>query len=111
MAMLNRVLRQVSDGVGVRSRVMAVLSYLGVLCFIPLLFSRDDAFVSFHARQGLVIWGWGVLALFSLGIPGFGWFFRFSGSFVTILSVIGIVSALLQQTWKFPLIGDLADQL
>ena len=94
-----------------RSRVMAALSYLGILCFIPLLFSRGDAFVAFHARQGLVIWGWGVLALLALAIPGFGWFYKISSSLIPILSFIGILSALLLQSWKFPLIGDVAERL
>ncbi len=94
-----------------RSRLLAALSYLGILCFVPLLFSRGDRFVDFHARQGLVIWAWGVLALFSLVIPGFHWFFAFSSSVIAVLSFIGVVSAVLLQTWKFPLIGDIADRL
>jgi len=100
----------VPDG-EVRSRVMAGLSYLGILCFVPLLFNRDDGFVAFHARQGLVIWGWGVLALFSLGIPGFGWFFRFSSSLIMMACLIGLVSVLLRKSWKLPLVGDLAERL
>ncbi len=94
-----------------RSRIMASLSYLGILCFIPLLFARDDEFVSFHARQGLVLWAWGVLAIFTLALPGLGWFFALSSSLVPILSVIGLVSALLLQAWKFPLISVIAEKL
>ncbi|MEI8397473.1 MAG: hypothetical protein WCF85_22380 [Rhodospirillaceae bacterium] len=104
-------LEQAFDGVAVRSRLMAGFSYLGVLCFVPLLFNRDDPFVGFHARQGLVIWIWGVLALFALSIPGFGWFFRFSASLITTLSLIGLVSVALRKTWKFPFIHDLAEKL
>ena len=50
---------------GVRTTVMAALSYLSVLCFVPLLVDRDYEFVYFHAKQGLVIWMCGVLALFA----------------------------------------------
>ena len=94
-----------------RTRVMASMSYLGILCFVPLLFGRDDDFISFHARQGLVLWAWGVLAIFSLAIPGLGWFFTVSSSLITVVSLIGFVTALFLQAWKFPLIGDLADRL
>ncbi len=94
-----------------RSRVMAAMSYLGILCFVPLLFSRDDDFVFFHARQGLVLWSWGVLAIFSLVLPGFGWFFTVSSSLITVLSLVGFLSAAFLHTWKFPLIGDLAETL
>ena len=95
----------------VRSRLMAGLSYLGMLCFVPLLFNRGDQFVAFHARQGLVLWIWGVLALFALYLPGFGWFFRLSASLITTLSLIGLVSVVLLRTWKFPFIHDLAEKL
>ena len=64
---------------GARTTVMAALSYLSVLCFVPLLVDRDDEFVYFHAKQGLVIWMWGVLALFALHVPVLGkWIFGFS---------------------------------
>lgn len=58
-----------------------------------------------------MIWGWGVLALFSLGIPGFGWFFRFSSSLIMMACLIGLVSVLLRKSWKLPLVGDLAERL
>ncbi len=94
-----------------RSRLMAALSYLGILCFIPLLFSHGDSFVAFHARQGLVLWGVSVLALIMLTIPGLGWFFKIASSLIPLLSIIGLISALLLQSWKFPLIGDVAERL
>lgn len=100
-----------SGGRGTRSLVMAAFSYLGVLCFVPLLFNRDDPFVGFHARQGLVLWAWGVLALFALGLPGAGWFFRTSVSMVSMLSVIGLISVSLGKTWRFPFIHDLSEKL
>ena len=94
-----------------RSRTMASISYLGILCFVPLLFGQDDEFVAFHARQGLVLWAWGVLALFSLAIPGRGWFVTVSSTLITALSLIGFLTALFLQTWRFPLVGDVADRL
>ncbi|MEI8395110.1 MAG: hypothetical protein WCF85_10270 [Rhodospirillaceae bacterium] len=97
--------------VDVRARLMAALSYLGVLCFIPLLFNRDDGFVNFHARQGVVLWAWSALALLSLTLPGLGWFFRISTGMISMLSLFGLVAVALNKTWKYPLIGDLAEKL
>ena len=94
-----------------RSRLMAAMSYLGILCFVPLLFSRGDEFISFHARQGLVIWDWGVLAVFTLAIPGLGWFFSLSSSIIVIMSGIGILSSALLQEWRLPFVAGLADRL
>ena len=95
-----------------RSRLMGILSYLGVLCLIPLIFSRDDAFVNFHARQGLVLWIWAVLAIFSLHIPILGAFF-FSSSvfFIMVLTLVGLLSVLLSRMWRIPVIGTLAGKL
>ena len=35
--------------------VMCVLSYLGILSLIPLFLKKDDAFIQWHAKQGLVM--------------------------------------------------------
>jgi uncharacterized membrane protein len=40
---------------GEKNIVMAVLAYLGILIIIPYLVARDEAFVRFHIRQGLVL--------------------------------------------------------
>ncbi|MEO5330447.1 MAG: hypothetical protein H7839_00370 [Magnetococcus sp. YQC-5] len=91
---------------------MALLSYLGMMCLVPLIFCRNDAFVHFHARQGLVLWVWGVLAIFSLHLPIIGLFF-FSGSVfaITLLSLVGLISVLLSKTWSIPVLGTLAQKL
>ncbi len=109
--MLKSALAWVPKGKDVRSPLMAAFSYLGVLCFVPLLFNRDDPFVSFHARQGFVIWICGVLALLALSLPGFGWFFRLSASLIATLSLAGLVAVALHKTWKFPIIHGLSEKL
>ncbi len=94
-----------------RSRIMGAFSYMGILCFVPLVMGRDDAFVNFHARQGIVLWMWLVIAIFTLQVPGLGWFFSFSSSFITIMSLFGIISAIFLQMWKLPLVSYFADRL
>ena len=97
---------------GTRSRLLATCSYLGVLCFVPLMLNQDDEYVFFHAKQGLVIWMWGVLALFALHLPGIGkWFFSVSALAVLALSVLGVISVLLNKAWKLPIVGQVADLL
>ena len=97
---------------GTRSRFMAVMSYLGILCLVPLILNRDDEFVYFHAKQGLVIWMWAVLAIFALHIPGIGrWLFNFSALAVVIFSVVGIISASLKRAWKLPIVNSLSSRI
>lgn len=100
-----------SEG-GVRSRLMAALSYLGILCFVPLMMNQDDEYVYFHAKQGLVIWMWGVLALFTLHVPGIGkGLFAVSTMVVLVLSLIGLIAVALNKAWKLPLVHPLAAKI
>jgi fumarate reductase subunit D len=97
---------------GISSRVLAAMSYLGVLSLVPLVMNRDDSYVQFHARQGVVLWMWEVLAIYTLLVPGVGqFFFRITSIACLVLSVIGVVSVLLGRAWKFPIIGDWAARL
>jgi uncharacterized membrane protein len=88
---------------------MAAMSYMGILCFVPLLTNKTDEFVYFHAKQGLVIWMWGVLAAFALHLPGIGKFlFSVLATAVLAFSLIGLVAVLLNKAWKLPLIHSVA---
>jgi uncharacterized membrane protein len=93
----------------IRTMVLGALSYLGALCFIPLMISDNDEFVLFHARQGLILWGWSVLAGLSLFLPGIGKpFFAISSIIVLVLSVAGIASVAMRKAWKLPLVYSLS---
>ncbi|MEO5378098.1 MAG: hypothetical protein H7832_10010 [Magnetococcus sp. DMHC-6] len=95
-----------------QTRFMASLSYMGVLCLVPMLFNRRDEFIHFHARQGLVLWIWGVISIFSLHIPVVGgFFFSFSVFVITVLSLLGILSVMLTRKWRLPVISILTKWL
>ncbi|MBF0170019.1 MAG: hypothetical protein HQK87_02845 [Nitrospinae bacterium] len=97
---------------GFRSKFLAAISYLGILCLVPLVLNGRDQFVSFHARQGLVLWIWGVLAIFSLHLPVIGGlFFSMSALLIMVFSFIGLVSVLMEKAWRFPVIGNWAMSL
>ncbi|MEO5363059.1 MAG: hypothetical protein H7838_05485 [Magnetococcus sp. DMHC-8] len=97
---------------GWSTRVLAAMSYLGVLSLVPLVMNRNDSYVQFHARQGVILWMWEVLAIYTLLVPAVGQlFFRVSSLICLILSVVGVLSVLLGRAWKFPLIGDWAARL
>ena len=88
---------------------MGVLVYLGILVIIPYLVAKDDSFVKFHIKQGLVLvviefimWIlgmillplWMLLAIINLG--------------VFVLIIIGIVNVVQGKEQKLPLVGDFA---
>ena len=98
-----------AEGKGYRSVLLAALSYLGILVFVPLVVNKDDEYVLFHSRQGLVLWVWSVLALLTLHLPVVGeWFFGFSSMAILVLSVAGLASVAFRRAWRLPLISSLA---
>ncbi len=92
--------------------VFGILSYLGILVLIPLLIKKDDDFVHFHAKQGLVmLLIWIAVWIISL-VPFIGWVI---GSLLyialLIVSLIAIVKVLMGQKWEIPLVRTYADKL
>lgn len=95
-----------------RTRLLAAMSYVGILCLIPLIFDKKSEYVRFHARQGLVLWLWTLLAVFSLLFGGIGGFFlTFSVVIIAFLSVMGVASVVFSQNWRLPVIAILAEKL
>lgn len=94
---------------GVSERgLMAALSYVGVLVLVPLLLRRDNPFVVFHAKQGLV-----VLLGFIVSLLAAQWIAVVGSTLflvLLVLDVIALVQALLGRRWRIPGISYLADR-
>lgn len=87
--------------------LFAALSYVGVLVLIPLLLRRDDPYVSFHAKQGLVILiGFVIALLAARWAPVVG---NVLFLILLLVDVVALVQALLGRWWKIPLLGLVAD--
>ncbi len=88
----------------------AILSYIPLLCFIPLLNMKDNKEARFHARQGVILFLIELVAVLFLveGISDF----VFKGILIVAvaLSVVGIYFALQGKSYKLPIISDLADK-
>ena len=91
-------------------RLAAILSYIPLLCFIPLLNMKDNKEARFHARQGVILFLIELVAVLFLvdGISDF----VFKGILIVAvaLSVVGIYFALQGKSYKLPIISDLADK-
>ncbi|MEO5339591.1 MAG: hypothetical protein H7837_03590 [Magnetococcus sp. MYC-9] len=95
-----------------RTRALAAMSYLTILCLVPLMFGDHNPFVRFHARQGLVLWLWTLLSIFALAMGEIGGFFlTFSMGVIALFSAVGIVSVILNRSWRLPVIAILAEKL
>lgn len=92
--------------------LFSVLSYIPILNLIPLLIKRDDDYVHFHAKQGLIIlFAWIIIWVISM-VPFIGWLF---GSLLSlalfIVCIIAIVKVLMGETWEIPVVSKYADKL
>lgn len=88
---------------------MAILAYLGILIVVPFVTdAKNDPFVKFHLKQGLVI----VIGWFALVILGFVPVLNFIVPILWIglgiLDLIGIINAAQGKMKDLPLIGSLA---
>lgn len=89
------------------SKLMAVMAYLGILVLVPLFTRRQDPFVYFHTKQGVVL-----LVGFIMALVLAAWV-NLLGNILflllLLLDVVGLVQALLGRRWKIPIIGQIAE--
>ena len=93
----------------VEGKIFAILSYLSILCIVPLVMKRDNDFVLSHGKQGLVIFV-GQVAIFiaSIVLP---WLLQFGFFVLGVLSLWGIIEVLRGRYVKLPFISDIADKI
>ncbi len=91
-----------------KNTFMAVLAYVGILIIIPFLVAKDNAFVKFHLKQGLVLF------IIEIGVwiatMYFFWelydILRFINLAMIVFSIIGIVNVLQGKEKELPLLGQ-----
>ncbi len=88
------------------SNVMALLSYISILSIVMYVVKKDDAFVVFHARQGMVLFGMSIALLFVGIIPVLGWIIGVLGwLFVVVMAIIGMIKAYQGEKYEMPVVG------
>lgn len=107
--------------------VMVVLSYLGILCLIPLLTKKDDPEVQWHAKNGLAFMIADIAIYIVLGIisavggripvagcgiaaiMGVLWCVVPIG--ILVVHVLAIVKGVNGQRFRVPFVSDFADKM
>ena len=85
---------------------MAIVAY--ILFFVPLLTdAKNDPFVKYHVKQGLVLFIAGIVSSLIWWIPFIGWAF---GIFVFVVWIIGIINAANGEQKPLPLIGQFGEK-
>lgn len=86
------------------SNVMAVLSYFFILSIVFYIIKKDDKFVQFHAKQGIII---SIIMMIGLvPILGFPFFIV-----AAVLSVIGASKAYIGEEYKIPFIYEYSKKI
>ena len=109
---LKEVDKVVEDKEVQEGKIFAVLAYLSVLCLVPLLLKRGNKFAFHHGKQGLVIFIGEVAAGILAWVPFLGWVVAPIASLLfLVLSLIGIIQAVIGNYWKCPVVSDIAGKI
>jgi len=90
------------------NKMVAALSYLWILCLVPLLSKKDSKFAQFHAKQGLILF---IVELFAGLVIWFPFFGQLFALVLLIVSIIGIIKAYNGEWWKVPFVYDLSKKI
>ncbi|HQP10389.1 MAG TPA: hypothetical protein PKV41_03285 [Candidatus Omnitrophota bacterium] len=101
----SRVDPQILEG-----KIFAMLSYLSILCIIPLVFKKDNPFVLKHGKQGLVLF-LGEVAVFIVHIILGLWILRLGMFVLGVISFIGLIAALQGREAELPVVTGLAESI
>lgn len=91
---------------------MAVIAY--IIFFIPLLTdSKNDPFVKYHVKQGLVLFICSVVVWFiARAIPVLGWIMSpLLNIAILVLLIIGVINAVNGVEKPLPFVGTFADKI
>ena len=91
-------------------KIFAVLSYLSILCIIPLVLKKDNSFVLKHGKQGLILF-LGEVAVFILYIILGQWILRLGMFVFGVLSFVGLIAVLQGRDAELPVVSNLANSI
>lgn len=98
---------------------MCVLSYLGIFSLIPYFVQRDDSFVQWHAKQGILIAAFSIvtyIVLFVLSmVPGIGMIASIANVLFALcvirVSVMCMIQACGGNRWAVPVLGGFVSKV
>ncbi len=92
-------------------RLYGILAYLGILIVVPFLIAKEDRFVMFHLKQGLLVF---IVWMLLISTPIFLHYLYpvhvLISLFLLFMVVMGIKNVLDEKEKELPLIGHLADK-
>ncbi len=108
MASIPKVASKERDPDVEENKVVAALSYIGPLFFIPLFLKRESPFCQFHAKQGLAFFVLWIIGWIVFWFPIFG---QLAMLILAIVNIYAFVKAIQGERWEAPVVGDLAKKI
>lgn len=89
------------------NKYLALLSYIGILCLVPLLGKKDSKFCQEHGKQGLVLFLFEIAVMVLGMVPVIGWLAigPIGSLLALVLSIVGIVNVFQGKFWEIPVLG------
>ncbi|HUZ92675.1 MAG TPA: hypothetical protein VNG29_01610 [Candidatus Paceibacterota bacterium] len=92
-----------------QNTAMAVLAYIGPLVIVSYLVAKDDPFVKFHIKQGLVLFAASVVVWILGTVAPFLWILlNLVNLAIFVLAVLGIINVIHGKEEKLPVVGAYA---
>ena len=89
-----------------KNTLMAILTYIGPLVIVSYLTAKDDPFVKFHIKQGLVLFTIEIIVwLLGMLMWQLWMILNVVNLIVILLSIVGIVRAAKGEEKMLPVIG------
>jgi uncharacterized membrane protein len=92
-------------------RFFALISYISFLCIVSLLFKKDNKFVLYHAKQGLVLFVFEVVVYILSRVAILAGLAQLCFVLAALVSIWGIVQVWMGNDCRIVLVSDIADKI
>ena len=93
-------------------KFFAIISYISFLCAFAFWLKKHNKFALYHAKHGLVLFVFEVVGFIISIIPILGWLiWTFGIVVISLVSIWGILQALMGNYSRIPLVSDIADKI
>lgn len=91
-------------GTGTGNKALAALSYVSVLFALPFVFTPEDEFAKYHAKQGMRLFIFGIIADALSWFPVIGWLLPIARLYFMVKGIMNVVNGVKE---PLPYIGTI----
>jgi fumarate reductase subunit D len=92
-------------------KFFALISYISFLCVVAMLLKKENKFVAYHAKQGLVLFVFEVVVYILSSVPLFTVLSNICLLAATVASIWGIIQVVRGSDCHIIWVSDIADKI